>query len=77
MIQWIDVNDRLPEPVDQGTYSDWVLVFPYDPKSPPDTLIGVYAFHRQRFETGSGEPYERAITHWMPLPEPPKEEPAP
>ena len=66
-IDWISVEERLPEP--------FVSVLVYMPEERPLPTVhegflareGVwYANHFDR------EPME--ITHWMPLPEPPKEE---
>ena len=66
-MQWVSVEDRLPEP--------FVSVLVYMPEERPLPTVhegflareGMwYANHFDR------EPME--ITHWMPLPEPPKEE---
>ena len=62
---WISVKDRLPE-ITINTMSDWVLTF--DPvacridKSFYSIVTGWQAEH--------GE--EMNVTHWMPLPNPPK-----
>lgn len=62
--KWISVEDRLPE-------------------EPGEVLMALYGrvciawYHIDgRFESGSGLVFsaEKAVTHWMPLPEPPKED---
>ncbi len=65
--KWISVEERLPEP-GQGVlvYDDCgymsVADYTHDKHFPT-----VYEFHV------NGE-YEPGVTHWMPLPEPPKED---
>lgn len=67
MKEWISVKDRLPDNPNGG----WVLVY-------ADGAINCMGFHseRQEFEDWLGAPYHNihipSITHWMPLPEPPK-----
>ncbi len=59
--KWISVKDRLPEP---GSY---VLVFTDDHCD--------YTAHYDGYWWLSGKPaLSYKVTHWMPLPEPPKEE---
>ena len=65
-MKWISVNDRLPE------YDKWGLV-----------TDGTYVQEGRREKTdSSGEHWQvrnavtiesKKITHWMPLPEPPKD----
>ena len=58
---WISVKDRLPEEMQA------VLAI-FDDES----LAIVWMYCQQWHMVG--EPYLTGITHWMPLPEPPKEE---
>lgn len=68
-MEWISVEDKLPELKNFGNYknSEWVLC-----------SNGEYVFINLYCYTGSGwydlhSPIsEDRITHWMPLPEPPK-----
>ena len=61
--EWISVDDRMPEKMGE------VLVVLYG-----RVCIAWYHGNGQ-FETGSGLIcYAEEVTHWMPLPEPPKEE---
>lgn len=74
MSEWISVKDRLPEIThivrDNGDgYSDDVLMLF------TDGTIEVIEFELRDgvVETGHGNSLD-IVTHWMPLPEPPKEE---
>ena len=58
--KWIPVTERLPEK--NGSY----LVYVYGEVTEMDCWHGKW--HRLR------DDYTKAVTHWMPLPEPPKEE---
>lgn len=58
--RWIPVTERLPEK--NGSY----LVFVYGEVTEMNCWHGKW--HRL------GDDYTKAVTHWMPLPEPPKEE---
>lgn len=57
---WIPVKERLPEK--NGSY----LVYVYGEVTEMDCWHGKW--HRLR------DDYTKAVTHWMPLPKPPKEE---
>ena len=59
MPRWIPVTERLPEK--NGSY----LVYVYGEVTEMDYWHGKW--HRLR------DDYTKAVTHWMPLPEPPKE----
>ena len=64
--KWISVEERLPEKAGEVliVVSRFVAVAWYHPKT-------------RCFESGSGLCWfvsENAVTHWMPLPEPPKED---
>ena len=58
--KWIPVTERLPEK--NGSY----LVYVYGEATEMNYWHGKW--HRLR------DDYTKAVTHWMPLPEPPKEE---
>ena len=73
MSEWISVNDRLPktwyEPENLADFSDKVIVYGY-------YGVGVAELWRTENDYGwnGGEGYKpKNITHWMPLPKPPKE----
>lgn len=57
--EWISVNDRLPEPKENA-----ICINRHG-----DMMIGTYTEWGWMFPCYYGKP-----THWMPLPEPPKEE---
>lgn len=59
--KWISVKDRQPK------HHTPVLAFCDN----GDTIFGFIDFYKHWAEVGSEIPYE--VTHWMPLPEPPKE----
>ena len=58
--RWIPVTERLPEK--SGSY----LVYVYGEVTEMDCWRGKWHM--------LGDDYTKAVTHWMPLPEPPKEE---
>ena len=59
--KWISAKDRQPK------HHTPVLAFCNN----GDTIFGFMDFYKHWAEVGSEIPYE--VTHWMPLPEPPKE----
>ena len=60
MSEWISIDDRLPEK-DEG-----VIIYPMD------GMVGHADYFFNAFSTwGYGE--VNGVTHWMPLPEPPKD----
>ncbi len=76
MSEWIPVTERLPEPdEDYGPFTYSVVVLATDG-------VGCHCAFYQRYEDEEFEPswiltgpdgYELGgVTHWMPLPEPPK-----
>lgn len=72
-ISWISVNDRLPEI--NGTYLVYAPTYSGGSSSGLDNICGVmFARWKKRWSIEVGY-YERpnCVTHWMPLPEPPKE----
>ena len=81
--QWISVEDRLPE--EDGKYLATSIYFGGDPCI--DTLsfakngetIDEYEFAGQKniwyfYDFGYGDVSTEYVTHWMPLPQPPKGE---
>lgn len=84
--QWISVKDRLPETPykydnefdDEGPYfmSNYVLAF--SPFNDPPVFTGRYCTINDTnvfctYSSGCGDVCE-TVTHWMPIPEPPKTE---
>ena len=73
-MDWISVRDRMPEP---GTN---VLVYAVANEGDGHTINMTWRFQYTNGKTIWVEPYQfflvnYHITHWMLLPEPPKEEP--
>lgn len=68
-MMWISVKDRLPE--DQGDVL--VVAFWHERWQ---TIIGWFANNEKKWRilTPHGEREPGGVTHWMPLPQPPKEE---
>ena len=65
---WISVEERLPEPYQNVLTCAWKL-FGVDRKR----ICGIdYVLDNGEWACG-GESYKTMVTHWMPLPEPPKE----
>ena len=62
-MKWISVEDRLPEKGQDGFGVDWFQRYEISP---------LYTFYWDGFfeSNETGKPIN--ITHWMPLPEPPK-----
>ena len=60
--RWIPVTERLPED------GQWVLVWGHGQKIPIMMFRESGAWIDDQFE------FHTTVTHWMPLPEPPKEE---
>ncbi|MEC4256283.1 DUF551 domain-containing protein, partial [Escherichia coli] len=75
---WISCSDRIPE---MGERQYYVLAADFKnnyPPSIPNTQVGVYGdwFNdgNPTWNDGDGEDLHlKEVTHWMPLPEPPKE----
>lgn len=65
-MEWISVKDRMPEPNTQvlGWYKD----NPFSKFCPE-----VVSWNGNGWVFVYGRRYVTAVTHWMPLPEPPKE----
>ncbi|HAI4957516.1 TPA: DUF550 domain-containing protein [Escherichia coli] len=74
---WISCSERMPE---MGERQCYVLAADFKnnyPPSIPNTQVGVYGdwFNdgKPTWDDGDGEDlYLKEVTHWMPLPEPPK-----
>ena len=68
--RWISVTERLPP--------EWWpvlgLIQFHDEKEPPAQEVLWYLGNGHWRETWRGDMIESAVTHWMQLPEPPKEE---
>ena len=64
MSEWIDVNERLPE-----NNLNQVLVIVQDEGYEPYVTIRYY---QEGMFLAAGVFREEGVTHWMPLPEPPK-----
>ena len=61
-LMWINVKDRLPEP--------WQEVLIYERyKDAPEYIISVTTYRPDIYQ-----PIWNFVTHWMPIPEPPKGE---
>lgn len=72
-MDWISVKDRLPEmiPTKGGkAYSDAVLVWTSGKKA----MVAIWDGIDFLCATSFWEAWGEKITHWMPLPEPPKGE---
>jgi len=64
--QWISVEDRLPD------FHIQILFYAGDMDG---LLKGAFYRHSHRFRDNEGNFfYKSDVTHWMPLPEPPKEQ---
>lgn len=59
-MEWISVEDKLPE--ESADYLVWVNNFDCEPYIRIEGYLGDFGFTR------------KTITHWMPLPDPPKGE---
>ncbi len=70
---WVSVKDELPEDFDCG-YSEPILVF----IEPSIIRKGLYDICKQKFRTLDDESLQHSnikdVTHWMPLPEPPRDQ---
>ena len=85
--EWIPVNDRLPEMGEHYQSEDVLVCIDYrpdDPDTTEDTYVsidhvdfncfGQGEFSCERDDPRGGEPSPYFVTHWMPLPNPPKGE---
>ena len=85
--KWISVKDRLPEMGEHYQSEDVLVRIDYRPDDPDTTqdsyvsidhvdfnCFGQGEFSCERDDPRDGEPSPYFVTHWMPIPEPPKEE---
>ena len=85
--EWIPVNDRLPEMGEHYQSEDVLVCIDYrpdDPDTTEDTYVSIDHVDFNCFEQGEfscerddprgGEPSPYFVTHWMPMPNPPKGE---
>ena len=68
--EWISVDDRLPEPKHEFDARNWYLVA----LSNGVVKELAYEFHNHSVFGYGWRETAYPVTHWMPLPEPPKEE---
>ena len=66
MSEWISVKDKLPENIDGESKN--ILFYDFMKE---ESFKGFYDFFYHRFCDMDHEEY-KFVTHWMPLPEPPK-----
>ena len=67
--QWISVDDRLPEPKHEFDARNWYLVA----LSNGVVKELAYEFHNHSVFGYGWRETAYPVTHWMPLPQPPKE----
>ena len=85
--EWISVKDRLPEMGKHYQSEDVLVCIDYRPDDPDTTkdsyvsidhvdfnCFGQGWFSCERDDPRDGEPSPYFVTHWMPLPNPPKGE---
>ena len=85
--KWISVKDKLPEMGEHYQSEDVLVCIDYRPDDPDTTedsyvsidhvdfnCFGQGEFSCERDDPRDGEPSPYFVTHWMPIPEPPKEE---
>lgn len=68
--KWISVKDKLPEP----RVEVLVYIQPKNKEQPHPAFISLDFLEHGGYWAESTQPWEYEATHWMPLPEPPKEE---
>ena len=85
--EWVSVDDRLPEMGEHYQSEDVLVCIDYRPDDPDTTkdsyvsidhvdfnCFGQGWFSCERDDPRDGEPSPYFVTHWMPLPNPPKGE---
>ena len=76
MPQWISVEERLPERNGKYIVTACDEGEPYDKKIWNDTVVVCAVYYKGRWiweENNTEYSLDGIVTHWMPLPEPPKE----
>jgi hypothetical protein len=69
-MKWIKCGDRQPEVEYQPGFQSRFLI--YAPRY-PEQIVGVWRPHNETWTfQGTNSDFTDAITHWMPLPEPPQ-----
>ena len=73
-MEWIDVNDRLPNEEQEILFTHTEIINPFKNAKVQPTVFGGW-YRKGKVYSWIGEfdkPKEsRSFTHWMPLPEPP------
>ena len=85
--EWISVNDKMPEMGEHHQSEDVLVCIDYRPDDPgttEDTYVsidhvdfncfGQGEFSCERDDPRDGEPSPYFVSHWMPIPQPPKGE---
>ena len=85
--EWISVNDKMPEMGEHHQSEDVLACIDYRPDDPgttEDTYVsidhvdfncfGQGEFSCERDDPRDGEPSPYFVSHWMPIPQPPKGE---
>ena len=85
--EWISVNDKMPEMGEHHQSEDVLVCIDYRPDDPgttEDTYVsidhvdfncfGQGEFSCERDDPRGGEPSPYFVSHWMPIPQPPKGE---
>ena len=85
--EWISVNDKMPEMGEHHQSEDVLVCIDYrpdDPDTTEDTYVsidhvdfncfGQGEFSCERDDPRGGEPSPYFVSHWMPIPQPPKGE---
>ena len=85
--EWISVNDKMPEMGEHYQSEDVLVCIDYrpdDPDTTEDTYVsidhvdfncfGQGEFSCERGDPRGGEPSPYFVSHWMPIPQPPKGE---
>ena len=85
--EWVSVEDRLPEMGEHYQSEDVLVCIDYRPDDPDTTkdsyvsidhvdfnCFGQGWFSCERDDPRDGEPSPYFVTHWMPMPNPPKGE---
>lgn len=68
-MNWISISERLPEQMPGNLSSDWLLI-----SDGLSVTIGYYSFKYREWREQFDDGYEKTVlvSHWMPLPPPPR-----